>query len=227
MKQLQHETIGDLAVAMPDVISVFRRLNIDFCCGGGQRLDLVLEEQGLSRDQLMAMVGDARRNREVREHQDRRTDFAQMSPPVLAAYLEDTHHQYLRQVLPEIQELLPAVLKTHGRDHRELFEVASLFGAIRGELEPHLIKEELLLFPAPTPGDAGQDSLIGELTREHRKVGALLLQMGEAAGGCLPPAGACHSYRHLYSLLSELEEDLRRHIHLENNVLFRQLSQGD
>ena len=34
------------------------------------------------------------------------------------------------------------------------------------------------------------------------------------------PEGACASFRALYYGLEDLEKDLHRHIHLENNVLF-------
>lgn len=224
MNHLRQETVGDLAAVMPDVLPVFQRLGVDFCCGGDRPLDRILEEQGLTREQLIQMAEDARMGRATREQQARQADFTRMSPPVLAAYLEDTHHQYLRQVLPEVQELLPAVLKAHGRAHRELFQVAALFGAIRGDLEPHLLKEELLLFPAPGLEDNGRGGLIGELTREHQGVGSLLQRLRKAAGDYLPPADACRSYRHLYALLAEMEADLHQHIHLENNILFRQLA---
>jgi regulator of cell morphogenesis and NO signaling len=35
-----------------------------------------------------------------------------------------------------------------------------------------------------------------------------------------PPEGACNTYRGLFAKLEEFEEDLHRHVHLENNVLF-------
>ncbi|HUJ12692.1 MAG TPA: hemerythrin domain-containing protein, partial [Thermoanaerobaculia bacterium] len=34
------------------------------------------------------------------------------------------------------------------------------------------------------------------------------------------PGDACISFRALYERLQDLEQDLHRHIHLENNVLF-------
>ena len=34
------------------------------------------------------------------------------------------------------------------------------------------------------------------------------------------PAEACNTYRALFAALVELESDLHRHIHLENNILF-------
>ena len=35
-----------------------------------------------------------------------------------------------------------------------------------------------------------------------------------------PPPEACNNYRALFAGLLELEDDLHRHIHLENSVLF-------
>jgi len=42
----------------------------------------------------------------------------------------------------------------------------------------------------------------------------------ELAGGYQPPEDACNTYRALFAGLADLEEDLHRHIHLENSVLF-------
>ena len=41
-----------------------------------------------------------------------------------------------------------------------------------------------------------------------------------ATNAFAPPADACTSYTAFYSRLQELEGDLHRHIHLENNILF-------
>jgi regulator of cell morphogenesis and NO signaling len=55
---------------------------------------------------------------------------------------------------------------------------------------------------------------------EHETVGELLLQARRATSGYKLPEDACLSFRALYERLVELEEDLHRHIHLENNLLF-------
>jgi regulator of cell morphogenesis and NO signaling len=46
--------------------------------------------------------------------------------------------------------------------------------------------------------------------------------MRELTNGFTPPPEACNTYRALFAGLAELEEDLHRHIHLENSVLFPQ-----
>ena len=42
----------------------------------------------------------------------------------------------------------------------------------------------------------------------------------EITGNFITPEDACNSYKALYSELKEFEEDLHKHIHLENNILF-------
>lgn len=50
--------------------------------------------------------------------------------------------------------------------------------------------------------------------------GEILRQMRKITKDYALPEGACPSFQALYFSLEELEKDLHRHIHLENNVLF-------
>ena len=55
---------------------------------------------------------------------------------------------------------------------------------------------------------------------QHEAAGDILAQMRKTTNGYTPPQNACNSLRFLYHKLSELEEDLHQHVHLENNILF-------
>jgi regulator of cell morphogenesis and NO signaling len=46
------------------------------------------------------------------------------------------------------------------------------------------------------------------------------LQIRELSKDFTRPEGACTSFRALYDGLREFEQDLHRHVHLENNILF-------
>jgi len=50
-----------------------------------------------------------------------------------------------------------------------------------------------------------------------------LKEMRNITGNCRLPEDACRTYTLTYRKLEELESDLFRHIHLENNVLFRRV----
>ncbi|NLE68534.1 MAG: DUF542 domain-containing protein, partial [Lentisphaerae bacterium] len=140
----QDSTVGGVAAATPDALPVFRALGIDYCCGGKRPLAEALAEKGLALSDFSDMV---QKRAAQAEAAARAKDFPGMSPEVLSAYIEDTHHDYLRRALPRIEQLLAKVLRAHGANHRELFEVSGLFGRLKSDLEQHLVKEEVLLFP--------------------------------------------------------------------------------
>ena len=64
------------------------------------------------------------------------------------------------------------------------------------------------------------DGPVACMLQEHEDAGAALARMRELTHGFTPPPEACNTYRALFAGLAELEEDLHRHIHLENAVLF-------
>ena len=65
---------------------------------------------------------------------------------------------------------------------------------------------------------AGMEDL--DQVAEDDDAGQALARLNELTGGYQPPADACNTYRALFAGLADLEEDLHRHIHLENQVLF-------
>lgn len=89
-----------------------------------------------------------------------------------------------------------------------------------------MMKEEEVLFPAIKAMASGEpagiplDGALATMLEEHDEAGAALARMRELTNGFTPPAEACNTYRALFAGLAELEEDLHRHIHLENSVLF-------
>ncbi|HOS43496.1 MAG TPA: hemerythrin domain-containing protein, partial [Armatimonadota bacterium] len=101
--------------------------------------------------------------------------------------------------------------------------------------EAHLTKEETVVFPAIARVVGGQrdDAAVTgahELEDEHEAAGALLHEMHHLTDDFTVPDDACATYEALYRDLQALEQDIHRHIHLENNVLFprvlRLLAQG-
>lgn len=150
-------------------------------------------------------------------------------------HILEHYHRRLREDLPRLDALLGRVLAAHAARHGATLEpLAETFRSLREELEMHMHKEERVLFPhlleverasgrvgtglAAAPGFAG--GAIGVMEREHESAALALTTMRRLTGDYAPPEDACGSFRALYSGLSALEADLKRHIHLENNVLF-------
>jgi regulator of cell morphogenesis and NO signaling len=106
--------------------------------------------------------------------------------------------------------------------------VRRLVADVRADLEPHLHKEERVLFPAIAALAEGlTDFPFGSVAQpihmmviEHDRAGELLALLRGATDDYRVPADGCASYRSLYERLAALEFDTHVHIHKENHVLF-------
>ena len=58
------------------------------------------------------------------------------------------------------------------------------------------------------------------MEHEHDQAGVALERIQELTDGHVAPDDGCATYRALMTGLADLETDLHRHIHKENNILF-------
>lgn len=219
-------SVGDVVAAIPMAAGIFKEYGIDYCCGGHKSLAHVIETQGIDQKELAERLRAAAAERK-QQYANREEAFDKMSPPALSAYIEDTHHSYLRKSLPEAAELLNTLLRVHGKNHRELFEMYQLFGRLKTDLEQHLLKEETLLFPILDKASHNRSEVVAltdEIITEHETAGEILRELRKISDNYSLPSDACNTYRKTYALLEELEEDLHQHIHLENNILLKEYS---
>ncbi|MEZ5077545.1 MAG: DUF542 domain-containing protein [Solirubrobacterales bacterium] len=223
--------LGALAAERPDRTRVFELLGFDYCCGGSQSLAAACERRGLDPTTVGAVIEALERHQDpiepVEEAEER--DWRQASIGALCEHLVTVHHEWLRRELPRIAELLATVVRVHGEGRPELAMTERTFTALREELEPHLGEEEERLFPACRAieqGGSGTAFDLAEIDRheaEHSDVGRRLVALRELTDGYDGGEALCSTHRALLAALRDLEADLHRHVHEENNVLFRRV----
>jgi regulator of cell morphogenesis and NO signaling len=163
---------------------------------------------------------------------DSKTDWNLAPFGQLIDHIINTHHAFLVKNLPRLSELTAKILRVHGAGYQELSKVYRLFHSLKMELEQHLIKEEEVVFPlikefekAPSLETLNAaERVIEELEAEHEGAGDILKELRKVTSDYAIPADTCNTYVLTYNLLEELEGDLFKHIHLENNILFPRLS---
>jgi regulator of cell morphogenesis and NO signaling len=216
-------TLGELVAAHPQLAREFELLELDYCCGGQRTLADACVARGLdaqsTADELAHAVIDGSA-----------PDWSAMGLTDLVDHLESTHHRYLWDELPRLSALVAKIVSVHGDRHPELAQIEACFEEIRHDLEPHLVKEERVLFPMIRELDCASESVsfhcgtlrnpISVMLREHDTVGDLLARLRQLTNAYQPPADGCASYVACYSGLAELEVDTHLHIHKENNLLF-------
>lgn len=218
-------TLASLVDAHPALARDLERLGLDYCCGGRRSLAEACAGAGLDAHEVVALLRDADAGA---DHVP--APWVDLGPVELVDHLEAVHHRRLDAELPRLWALAAKVRDVHGERHPELVEVAATITELQADLEPHLRKEELVLFPmiralataAPVPSSHGGSlgNPITVMLAEHERAGELLARLRALTGGYVPPDDACASYRALYEGLAELEADTHLHVHKENNVLF-------
>jgi regulator of cell morphogenesis and NO signaling len=222
------KTVRELALEVPNATRVFEKLKIDYCCGGGRNIAEACRAGGVRLDELSRLLEEAAAARDISP------DFAAGPLSDLIRHILDTHHVYTREESARIQALLEKVCGKHGENHPELREVRALFLKLDADLQPHMFKEEQILFPyilrleaASAAGSTPPFAPFGTVNNpvrmmmfEHDTAGDLLREIRAAARDFQAPDDACMSFRALYRALEDFEQDLHRHIHLENNLLF-------
>ncbi len=219
-------SVGEMVREKPSRSRVFSQLGIDFCCGGKVSLATVCEKRGLALESVIAQIGiiDAQTN------QDTLVDADAMSLTELCDHIESTHHAYLKVELPRLDQMTEKVARVHGDKEPKLRAIRRIFDELKAELEPHMAKEEKVLFPMIRQFEASSGipdfhcgtvrNPILQMEQEHEHAGDALARIRVAADDFVPPSWACNTYRAMLDGLQELEENMHQHVHKENNVLF-------
>lgn len=211
---LADQSLGQIAVALPGATALFRRLKLDFCCGGQVSLRAAAQARELDLPALLAELAKLERDD---------TPPAESQPGALIDHILQRYHQVHREQLPELIRMARRVQAVH-RDHPQVpVGLAEHLETMEAELLEHMAKEETVLFPmikaGPPPFVVHP---IGVMRNEHLQHGEALERLMALTQDATPPAGACNTWRALYAGIAQLSDDLIQHIHLENNLLFPQ-----
>lgn len=208
---MMNTPLGQIAVALPGSTAIFRKLKLDFCCGGQISLADACEQKGLDAASVANELNTLVRSDAVPSVEDAN----QLIDHILTRY-----HEVHRQQLPELIRMARRVEAVH-REHPAVpVGLADLLEEMEEELLDHMAKEEHILFPMLREGDPIATQPIRVMRHEHFSHGEQVEKLAAMTNDHTPPSDACNTWRALYAGIAQLTDDLINHIHLENNVLF-------
>lgn len=206
------QAIGQIAVELPGATAVFRRLKLDFCCGGQLSLRQASADKGLDLQAVMDELSTLQRPSQLPDAG---------TPGELIDHILTRFHDVHRQQLPELIRMAHRVEAVHRGNPDVPAGLGDALEAMQQELLTHMHKEEAILFPMLRQGgNSFVSQPIGVMRHEHNDHGAALEHLASLTHDMTPPMGACNTWRALYAGIAQLNDDLINHIHLENNVLF-------
>ena len=226
----KNQSLGEIVSIFPGASEIFNRYKIDYCCGGHDTLAAALDEINLDHEKVIEELNNEY-EKFIKTNSEYK-DWRKEKPSTLIKHIVETHHEFTKNQLKEIDTLLFKVLKVHFKNHgEELLKVHKYFGTLKTELEEHLIKEEENLFPLIETFEITKEgSVLSEIHQvikntedEHDAAGNIIKELEKITRDFNAPVGACTSFKLVYTKLHDLEKDLFIHIYLENSVLFNML----
>ncbi len=223
----REQTIGEIVSKDFRSAEIFKKYKIDFCCGGKKTLAQVCLTKGIN----ILEVQNELKELELRS-KSTANNYADWSLDFLTKYIVNTHHHYVKNAIPILLDYTRKIAKVHGIEHPELISIAEQFNIAATELNGHMLKEEMILFPyieqlailklddSLAPSFKTIQNPIRMMEHEHEEVGIIFSTIRQLSNDYTPPLNACTTYRVTFQKLNEFEQDLHQHIHLENNILF-------
>lgn len=222
-------TIGEIVAEDYRTAAVFEKYGIDFCCGGQVPLSNACQAKGLDVEAVQQEIKTAKS-----EPLQRNRNYATWELSFLADYIVNTHHAYLNEEMGAIASYAHKIAGVHGSNHPEVIKIATIFDKITSDMAGHLREEEEVLFPAikrvetvrkKGAAPASRDfeiikNSLGKLVHEHDEIGDAVHGIRHLANDYAIPEDVCNTFAVTYKKLKEFEDDLHKHVHLENNILF-------
>lgn len=221
-------TLSEIVTENFKTAAVFEKYNMDFCCGGNKPVSKACEEKGLDSSALIEELKSVKnKNVDVEKYTEWSLDF-------LIDYIVNNHHSYVKRMIPVLAAHTQKIASVHGKNHPELAQVAISFERVYKDLKHHMMKEEQILFPfvkqlvnakknatkSEAPYFGSVKNPIRMMEAEHQAAGDELYEIRNLTNNYLVPDDACNTYSVTMQELRDFEEDLHKHVYLENYILF-------
>ena len=224
------QSIREIVTRQPSAAGIFHRFDIDLCMQADLSLEGACQELQLSVDQVLEKLADA----EAQRCGGTALDPENLSLSRLIQHIVRVHHNCVRQELPRLAEMASKLSAKRSDREPQLKKIAELIETLRGAMYSHIQKEEEVLFPFISQMD--QESIVAYppahacfrsvthpifmMEQEHESADQIVAELIRLTNHFKPPSWACATHIALFSGLREFKADLKRHVHLENDVLF-------
>ncbi|MBC7902374.1 MAG: DUF542 domain-containing protein [Gemmatimonadaceae bacterium] len=222
------QTITDIVLHDYRTAEVFTKLEIDFCCGGRQPLQMACTLKGLSIENVLPLLNKATTTVIPRQDPDV-TDWSRNS---IADYITDTYHDYLRSAVPLAYEYVTRFAQGHEKKFSGLVQLKETVGKLANELPLQLQRNEEVLFPTVKAlTNLERKDTVSSLTlrdlrksfpqlkREYIDWQRTLWIIRELTDNFNIPSSACVTNRVAYQKLKEIDANLQRYLSLVYEVL--------
>jgi regulator of cell morphogenesis and NO signaling len=226
--ELINKTITEIVSEHNSAAKVFDKYHLDFCCEGDKILQDAVKEANIAFDFLLNDLELA-----ISGESDENIDFTDLTVSEVSEIIRNDYHDFLRHKISEISTLSQKVL-SEAADER-LLQIRELIMSMFNHLAPHMLSEEKVLFPyleymehtlskgkIPKPASFGKlKKSVSTMLDDHEASASQLDELRELTNNYTCDNKNDDLLLSFYKELKDLDQNLRMHIFIENNVLFK------
>ena len=219
MKLTRSDTIGHIVARNVHAAAVFNYYGVDYYVHGKRTLERACLEERAPIAEIMDQLF------ELKDEDDSR-EFLTMHLHALSTYILRHHHKFTERKIVFIRKNLERLTFHHGEPDPRLTALKKTFNELAVYLTVHMNHEEFIIFPfidkMVKSGRPHENikSPIGSMISDHEYEALALKKLASLTNNYTAPAGADYPLKMTYAAIKELQEDLKVHMHLENNILF-------
>lgn len=228
MEISENMTLSEIVVDNFHAASVFEKYSLDFCCNGNKTISEACKEKNIN---ILDVLSDIE---QLNTNGTTNMNFEDWGLGFLSEYIVNNHHNYVRKMIPILSEHTKKIASVHGKKHPELLKISHIFEVVYKDLKQHMMKEEQMLFPFIKNMEAAKNqegkiekpffgtvkNPIRMMQVEHQASGDEMAEIRSLADNYSVPDDGCNTYNVTFLELKEFEEDLHKHVFLENSILF-------
>jgi len=218
------DSIGFIVTNNHNAAAIFNYHGIDFYSQGGRTLEDACIGHNVAMSSIIEDLW------ELRNQSGNVPDFSKMNMIELSTYILRTHHKFTEKKLVFIRNTMHRLIGHHREDHSNLTLVRKTFEDLSVYLTVHMKHEEFIVFPCIHKMVKTKrmnlttfqtiERPISSMIDDHDHEVMTLKKLAELTNNFAVPANADYALKITYNSMKELVEDLKIHMHLENNILF-------
>ncbi len=229
MNAYSNKTLKELAAENYQITNVYEKYQLDFDKNAEMKLEAIAKEKEIDLKQLIVAI------EEEKTKEKNKLNFKFWPLDFLAEYIVKEYHAKAEKEIQELKPILEKLEEEKSTQFPEIEKINTTFKKVSGEMAAHMKKEELMLFPfIKKMYKAKAENKKLEIPSSRFK--NLIDLMLEDHDDQLEQFDKTTEWGKQYQLLAEkywseeltktieklkeLQEDLKQHVHLENDILF-------
>ena len=228
MNAIEFQSVADIVTNNIKTANLFKKNGIDYTIEGKLSLAEACKNKQVNYNTFVTELLEVEKNSSyLKDYNAWQLDF-------LADYLSNIHHEYIEENIPFLKKLLLGVVEKYGTKYVYFKEIYALLFKVSEDLNQHIKEEEIVLFPyikellqakrEQTKFNFNTttclECILDKLEEQQNFTLLIFKQIRKLTENYSIPDIEDKQIEILYYKLKKFEDDLVKHLHLENNILY-------